>query len=186
MKAAPNWRHRLFQWTLCIACAASAAVSTGAEQSSDAALKAAYLHRFPGYIEWPKNSNAPMFTIAVFGDATVAAELEKMLVGRSIKDKPARVLKVGSVSEIGDAQMLFIGSSFSSSGLRKIIAELKGEPVLVVTDDLHGLETGSAINFTQVNRRVRFEVSLTAAKQARLSISSELLNVAAMVVGAAR
>lgn len=185
MRASPDPQHRLLQWALCVACLLTACISPAAEQSSDAAVKAAYLHRFTGYTQWPdETKNVPWFTFAIFGDTTVASELERLLTARSIKDKPARVIRPTSVSEIGDAQVLFIGSNFSSAGVKKIIAALANRPVLVVTDDLHGIETGSSINFVQSNRRVRFEVSLAAAKQAHIDISSDLLGVAARVVEA--
>ena len=55
-----------------------------------------------------------------------------------------------------------------------------------VTDEDDGLNQGSVLNFVTVNRRVRFEVSLTAADRLRLKISSELLAVAVRVRGAPR
>jgi hypothetical protein len=42
------------------------------------------------------------------------------------------------------------------------------------------------LNFLTIDRRVRFEVSLTAAGQAHLKISSELLGLAVRVFGVPR
>jgi hypothetical protein len=58
--------------------------------------------------------------------------------------------------------------------------------MLPVTDEDDGLNQGSVLNFVTVNRRVRFEVSLTAADRLRLKISSELLAVAVRVRGGHR
>jgi hypothetical protein len=45
---------------------------------------------------------------------------------------------------------------------------------------------GSVLNFVIVDKRVRFEISLTAAERAGLKISSELLSVAVRVHGGRR
>lgn len=58
--------------------------------------------------------------------------------------------------------------------------------MLVVTDEEGGIDAGSTINFLTLDRRVRFEVSLTAASRARLKISSQLLTVAVRVFGGTR
>ncbi|MEJ0007111.1 MAG: YfiR family protein [Steroidobacteraceae bacterium] len=55
--------------------------------------------------------------------------------------------------------------------------------MLVVTASDHGLEDGSCVNFLFVDRRVRFEVSMTAADHLGLKVSSELLSVAVRVQG---
>jgi len=52
-----------------------------------------------------------------------------------------------------------------------------------VTDEDHGLDEGSTVNFMLVDHRLRFEISLTAATRSGLKISSELLSVAARVEG---
>jgi hypothetical protein len=54
-------------------------------------------------------------------------------------------------------------------------------PILIVTDDRHGLDSGGVINFIETDRNVRFEISLLAADRARLKINSALLSVAARV-----
>jgi hypothetical protein len=51
----------------------------------------------------------------------------------------------------------------------------------VVTAENGALAAGSALNFLQHEDRVRFEVSLPAARRMGLRVSSELLSVAARV-----
>ena len=55
------------------------------------------------------------------------------------------------------------------------------QPILIVTDDERGSMRGGVINFIEVERNVRFEISLIAADRARLKIDSALLSVAARV-----
>ncbi len=149
-------------------------------------VKAAFLYRFAGCVDWPPDAlSQPMFTIAVLDADAVAEELGRMLPDRTIKNLPSQVRAIHSVSEAAGAQMLYVGPAFSGE-LAELIASLKAQPVLIVTDREHALDEGSAVNFMLVDRRVRFEISLPAAAQAGLKVGSALLSVAARVKGGPR
>ena len=79
-----------------------------------------------------------------------------------------------------DAHVLYVGADRRGS-LRELLAPLDGRSVLVVSDEEDALESGSTINLRMADRHVRFEVSLPAARQAQLKISSELLALAVRV-----
>jgi hypothetical protein len=167
-----------------LALLASMIPARSAEVYQAAAVKAAFLYRFTGYVNWPAAASTNEgFTIAVLGSPRVGQALQQLLNGRTIKDRTARVQQIDSVGAMRDAQVLYIGKAFNGN-LSATVAQLAGRPILVVTDDPDGLDAGSVINFLVANRRVRFEISLPAAEQAGLKISSELLGVAARVRGA--
>ena len=54
---------------------------------------------------------------------------------------------------------------------------------LLVSESSDALDQGVVINFVTVDSRVRFEVSLIAAAETGITISSRLLSVAHRVVG---
>ncbi len=166
-------------------CVLAVAASTGAqERYREDAVKAAFLYRFTGYVEWPEPAlSKSHFTIAVLGSGEITRELERLLPGRTIKDLPARVRRIERVRELGDAQMLYVAAS-RLSDIRAIVSELGTKPVLVVTDHPRGLDAGGAVNFISLDRRVRFEISVPAAMRAQLKVGGELLSVAARVRGA--
>jgi hypothetical protein len=152
---------------------------------SDEAVKAAFLYRFTGFVDWPPESLEPgHFTIAVLGSRPVAKELARLLVKYPVKNLPARVRLVDHPREALDAQMLYVGASYPGD-LREVTDALAQRPVLLVTDHPGALDEGSSVNFLVVDRRVRFEISLGAAQRAGLRVSSQLLAVAAHVRGAA-
>ena len=151
---------------------------------SEDSVKAVFLARFPGYVEWPPTART-QFTIAVLGADGVAAELQRVLPNFQVARLQTQVRKIRRIDELGDAQMLFVGRE-SPVDLRLIVAATSARPVLLVTDDEHGLDLGSAVNFLLVDQRVRFEVSVLAAERSGLTISSELLSVAARVQGGRR
>lgn len=179
-------RRELLRALLSSAAAVIAVQASSTEVYSENAVKAAFLYRFAGYITWPSEMPAATtFGIAVLGAEAVAQELERVLAGRTIAGRPARVQRIRSIRELDDAQMLYVASG-SIERLQGEIASIASKPVLVVTDMPGGLETGSTVNFMLVDRRVRFEISLAAAERARLKISAELLSVAARVEGEPR
>ena len=145
------------------------------------AVKAIFLYRFAGYITWPPSARAtPHFTIAVAGDDEVADELAGFLPTHPVGNQPALVRRITSPGEVGDAQIVFIGTGYPGN-LRAFVQALAHRPVLVVTDRQGGLSSGSIVNFVLIDQHVRFEISLSAAARADLKMSAQLLAVASHV-----
>jgi hypothetical protein len=152
-----------------------------AETYPEEAVKAIFLYRFAGYVTWPASTaNAPQFTIAVLGAETVAAQLKEFLPQHPIQGRPARVATIQGLSQLGDAQILYIGPGFAGK-LSLLTDALKDRPILIVTDQPGALEEGSTVNFLMEQQHVRFEISTAAAKRSGLLISSGLLAVAERV-----
>jgi hypothetical protein len=154
-----------------------------AESYSEDAVKAAFLYRFTGYVDWPSQATAdPQFTIAVLDAEGVASELGRLLQNRQIQNRPAQVRSIRNLKELDGAQMLYIGGSHRDD-LHRLISGVAGRPVLVVTNQDGGLDAGSSVNFLLIDQRVRFEISLDAAQGSGLRVASELLAVAIRVRG---
>jgi hypothetical protein len=145
------------------------------------AVKAAYLFRFASYVEWPESSkDDEVFIIGVIGAEDVAVHLERLLTGMSVRGRPAKVRRVRTVEDLAGVHIVYVGANvFRSSRPLRLRAIEK--PILLVTDSRDGLEGGGVINFVEVNRNLRFEISLDAADRAGLRIDSALLAVAAHV-----
>jgi YfiR/HmsC-like len=170
-----------------LAAGSLAAVSPAqaADGYSEDAVKAAYLYRFAGYVDWPElGAEGEAFTIAVLGSPAVVQELRRLLPNLSVNHHPAEVREVKGLHDLGRAQILYVGAGHA--GILRTLTPPQDHPMLLVTDEEGGLDAGSVLNFLTVDRRVRFEVSLTAAERARLKISSELLTVAVRVLGGRR
>jgi YfiR/HmsC-like len=155
-----------------------------AAQFSVEAVKAAYLFRFAQYVEWPEApaggaADAP-FVIAVNGAEDVAAHLERLLPGMTVNDRRVVVRRVSRVQELDGVHILYI-SAENFSRTRALRARAIQRPILLVTEDQDGIDGGGVINFIEVNRNLRFEISLNAADRSGLKINSALLSVAARV-----
>ena len=179
MSATARRMIRLWLAVLLLPCLAPPAAS--AEYSPEA-VKAAFLYRFAGYVQWPQSAPDVPFTIAVLDADDVADALAHIVATHTIAGHRAQVRKLKSTRELGDAQLLYIGPGHGYE-LRSLILPLAQQPILIVTDDDNGLAAGSTLNFRQLERRIAFEASVTAAQRAGLRISSDLLSVALHVEG---
>jgi hypothetical protein len=145
-------------------------------------VKAAFLYKFAGYVEWPVTPPAPdaPITIGVFGDAEFAQELAQLTRDRMIGARPIAVRGVAEGDSLAGLQILFIGAQ-PRDRQRSMLEFASNEPILTVTESEDAIADGSIINFTLQQQRVRFEVSLYAAEQSRLKLNSRLLAVAHQV-----
>lgn len=166
---------------LMIALASVSATLAQAAQFSVDAVKAAYLFRFAQYVEWPDGAppDAP-FVIAVSGADEVAVHLERLLPGMTVNGRHATVRRVTRPQELDGVHILFVGAK-AFSRTRALRARAIEKPILIVTENENGLDGGAVINFIEVERNLRFEISLNAADRSKLRVNSALLSVAARV-----
>jgi YfiR/HmsC-like len=142
----------------------------------DSEVKAAFLYHFGTYTEWPEPAD-DVVTIAVLGADLVVEHLEAFLKDKMIDGRPVAARRIADIDEIADARILFIGAG-ENERLELLVEALSSRPVLIVADSPSGLQDGATINFRLVQNRVRFEISLPAARRAGLQLSSRLLSAA--------
>ena len=166
------------------------AASVHAQQQapvSEEAVEAAYLHKFPGFVEWPAEAfktPASPIVIGLLDAPKVLDELTKLARGRLVLNRPveARALEMRDTHELpSDLHVLFIGRG-SKADVKQLIEEARRAHVLVVTNVPDGLALGGVLDFVRVDGRVRFAASLPAANKTGLKLSSKLLSVASRVV----
>lgn len=189
MNARPRPSRRPRAGILLVVCLLSACVFPARAQPAPRdpdTVKAAFLYRFTSFVQWPAlEPAADDFTIAVLGADGVTGALARLLARYRVQGLPAQVRRIEHVGELGDARMLYVGRSYPGD-LEPLIADLRGRPVLVVTDRGGALDDGSMVNFVVVERRIRFEISLAAAQAAGLKLGPGLLAVAVHVRGGPR
>ena len=167
---------------LLAACLALCALGARAQQATEASVKAAFLYKFPGYVEWPAapaGASVP-FVIGVAGSDEVAEELERLVPGRQIHNRPVVVKRVRDPEAVAGTQVLFVGRAEVNA--RAFIRAAREAGSLAVTESDRGIEQGSVINFVTVEDRIGFEVSVDAAEKSRLRVSSRMLAIARRVV----
>jgi len=150
--------------------------------TTEAIVKAAFLYKFAGYVEWPSSAfpapDTPI-VIGVNGADEVAGELERLVPGRNVNGRQVLVRRVREEG-IRGVHVLFVGRGAADAPALVRAGQQQG--ALVVTEVDRGLELGSAINFVPVEDRIGFDVSLDNAEKAGLRISARMLPVARKVI----
>ena len=146
-------------------------------------VKAAFLYKFPAYVEWRPGSfgqpSSPI-VIGVTGDDTVAEALRALVAGREAGERPVQIRQLAPGALPAGLHLLFVGRG-ASSQVPRLAPMAASQGVLLVTDYEGALDDGSAINLLVIDHRVRFEVSLDATARAGLKLSSRMLAVALWV-----
>lgn len=164
-------------------------------------VKAAFLYNFIQFVDWPEEKLAdggePIIIGIIgedpFGDAFEPIK-DKKVKGRGVvikrfksfeqlkksteKDKTKSDQEIETLTK---CHLLFICSS-ERKNLKEIINTVKDHSVLTVGEMEGFLEDGGIINWFVEERKIRFEVNVSAAQQARLEIRSKLLRLAKRIV----
>ena len=142
-------------------------------------VKSAYLYNFGKFVEWPAKATSvgEFFTICALGDDSFGSTLETTVAGESINGKKVLVKRVPKLQDAVSCRILFISSS-EQNQLKEILEALESTSVLTVSDMPQFSRRGGMIQFVVEANKVRFEVNLTSAERAGLTLSSQLLKVA--------
>ena len=156
-----------------------APAAVGAELGSERGIKAAFVTKFIGYVEFPGPASAAAgpLVIGVIGADDIAGELARITGGRGINGRAVSIRTMDSADRLDGIDVLFVGLG-ESDRAERLLRAAAARNILTITEFDRALRQGSVINFRIVDERVRFEVSLAAAEKAHLKLSSRLLSVA--------
>jgi len=145
-------------------------------------VKAAYLFNFAKFVKWPGSTESvrDAFSICVLGEDPFGTVLDSTVSGEQVEGKKVAVRRIHSVSEAAKCRIVFVSSS-EQGRLTTVLTALAKSPVLTVSDIDGFADRSGMIQFVMEHDRVRFQVNLTAAEKAGLTMSSELLKVAVAV-----
>lgn len=148
-------------------------------------VKAVYLFNFGKFVQWPAGAvsegQEKAFPICVLGQDPFGPALDDIVKGESIDGQPLVAKRINRVEDADDCRLLFIGPS-EKERVIKLLEALQSKPVLTVSDLPEFCNRGGMIQFVLQGDKVRFEVNLTPAEKAGLTLSSQLLKVATAVL----
>lgn len=168
-------------------------------QAKEYEIKAVYLYKFLLFVQWPElktaniekepasNPEKNVIRIGIVGEDPFG-ESFKEVEGKLIKSKKKRLVikrfgRFKSRLDLTECDLLFVCAS-EKKVLHKILAKVRGKPILTVGDTAGFLEAGMMINLVKVGNKIRWEINRGPAKQGGLKISSQLLRNALRVVEA--
>jgi hypothetical protein len=146
-------------------------------------VKAVFLFNFSQFVDWPAASFADgrsPLVIGVLGSDPFGATLDEIVRDETVNGRPLAVRRYQSVEQIDACHILFIDRS-QDAQLDAVFGALKDRSVLTVGDFEGFARRGGIIRFVTVGNKIRMRVNLTAAQQAKLTISSKLLRPAQIV-----
>jgi hypothetical protein len=173
-------------------------------KSKEYQIKAAFIYNFIKFVDWPEekmaDSNEPI-TIGIIGSEDFVNAFEPV-IHKKVKNRNISIKYFEGYEKLKRAReederkwnqkmealktchvlMFCICDSVRLENSSQIIKALKGSPVLTVGETAGFLESGGIINFLMEDKKVRFEINVTAAKKSKLKISSKLLRLAKRVV----
>lgn len=151
---------------------------------SETQVKAAYLLKFPSYVEWPDGTfiapDSPMI-LGVIGADQLASTLEQLGADVVVNGHPVTIRRLLPGDTVGDLHVLFVGG-VASTVVSGFLSQAARRPVLTVSETLPPLPDDSVINFSLSDNKVRFDVALAPAQRMGLRLSSRLLQVARLVI----
>jgi hypothetical protein len=151
-------------------------------------LKALFLYNFAKFVTWPPNTfaetNSPI-CVGVVGKDRFGPHLDKIAQSVPLNGHPFVVRHYATIAQARDCQILFISDS-EKSRVDEYLKALRNQSVLTVSDLDDFVRKGGMIQFSTVGEKVRFAINNGAAHDARLRISSQLLNLATEIIPAPR
>jgi len=142
-------------------------------------VKAAFLLNFTKFIEWPQADSSPSapFPICIWGEDPFGPVLDQILQGEMVNGHPLVAQRLNRTSSKA-CRIVYVDHN---EKVDRDILEAFGPGVLTVGEGESFTREGGMIAFVLENRRVRFNINLTATRNAGLTLSSRLLSVARLV-----
>jgi YfiR/HmsC-like len=141
-------------------------------------VKAVYLFNFGRFTEWPATSSKEdVFPICVLGTDPFGKFLDDTLTREVINNQKLIARRIANARDAAACKILFISNS-EAGRIKETLSLLKKAPILTVSDIPEFMNSGGMIEFVLTENKVRFAVNLSAAENAGLNLSSQLLKVA--------
>ncbi|MDB5284873.1 MAG: putative transrane protein [Bacteroidota bacterium] len=150
------------------------------EDNEEYNIKAAFIYRFTNYIDWDSLIPGKEFTIGIIGSSPVKSQLDEIAKTKTVKDKKIIIVQFNKPEDIGPCQILFI-SQKTSFHLGDILAKVPGKGTLTISEKEGYAKKGAAINFIEVDNKLKFEANPKGISAAGLKASSQLLKLAIIV-----
>jgi hypothetical protein len=152
-----------------------------AEPVAEYQLKAAFLHRFAQFVEWPADRAATTpIVIGVVGTDPFGPYLDDLVAGDQLGTHPFEIRRYRQPADVDACDILFVSRS-ELLRLKEILAHIDHRPTLTVSDIEDFARHGGVIELATERNRVVLKINVEAAKSANLTLSSKLLRSAQVV-----
>lgn len=176
---------------LFVCCSLCGQVPSSLAEGDSAALeyqvKAAFIVNFLKFIELPPEAftgDTKTITVCLVGNQPTVAIVESLLAGKKAGDRKVEVVKYPDVARMSaGGKMFHVVFLMSPARVDKadVVASLRKSAWLSIGEGRGFCKNGGVVGFRIDSGKVRFDINVQAARQAKLKISSHLLNLANVV-----
>lgn len=139
--------------------------------------QAMFIYNFSRLIEWPANYKTGSFVIGVIGSTELVSELEAYTAGKKVGLQDIVIKSYKDHSEIDRCHILFL--SFSKTKmLVNVMNSLQNKSTLLISEKNGAIQEGSAINFSIIGDKLKFEISPENANKFGIKLSAKLNEMA--------
>ncbi|MDB5367676.1 MAG: putative transrane protein [Rhodospirillales bacterium] len=163
--------------------AMSFGTATAQSDSLELAVKATYLYKLTPFVEWPDlafaNAASP-FLLCLAGKDPFGPLLDQAVEGQRVGQHAIEIRRLVQVERTSGCHVLYAGGT-PAQPVDAMLREVRGTPVLTVTDGALPPESRGVVHFVVQGGRVRFELDDQSASYNRLTLSAKLLSLAVAV-----
>lgn len=146
-------------------------------------IKAVFVFNFAQFAEWPAaaftDAHAPI-VIGVLGQDPFGSFLDDLVRDEKVGGRALIVRRCRDLGETKACHLLFVSRS-DAPPVEQILATLKGQSVLTISDADAFARAGGMVQFEMESGKVRLRINVMAAKACGLTISSKILRPATIV-----
>lgn len=151
--------------------------SAHASIRSEYEVKAAFLYNFTRFVSWSHaGDTSPPLEVCIFGDDPFGDLLDPIR-GRKSQGRELQLRYPDNRASLAGCDVLYIGQS-EARNLDDLLKLAQLKSMLTVSDIPDFVRKGGMVGYVKQGNVIRFEISLTAAAEADLTINSRLLELA--------
>jgi hypothetical protein len=138
------------------------------------------VYNFIKYVQWPDHAEGGEFVIGIVGNHELYTTLNTWYGGKPRGGKTYVIKKFNSGADVSNCHVVFIDKS-KSGDFETVNGKVKGKGTLVITDKAGLGEKGSAINFKNVDNKLKFELNQRAVEASNLKVAGALSSIAILI-----
>jgi uncharacterized protein DUF4154 len=153
-----------------------------AQNVTESSLKAAFIHNFVKFTEWPRDVLPPAAPLVacVISDAAFSDALANYVKGHPVDGHDIVVSRITVEGKARSCHVLYV-SGMTVRQAAEVVAHLSAAPVLTLSDVDDFARAGGMAELYIEDGRIRFRINLDSTRRSHLEFSSRLLALATLV-----
>lgn len=147
-------------------------------QADGLSTSAEYITGFVRYVHWQDEERLEAWNVCIVGN--LPAEQDRVYTDRLVRGKPFKVRRLDAEAPFGNCQVLDL-TTVDAATANRLLERARHLPILAVGSGSNFCSSGGQICLHLASRqtadRQKFEVNISAMREAALGVSSRLLTL---------